>query len=445
MVFRQASSVTPHSWLSHGPLSLLDEPTVAALVDTGVTGRWHRLRMPALRVRDFRLLLVSQFARGISYWMQFVTVPLLVIALGGGGLELGFAAMLLTGPILIFAPIGGVLADRLPRRPLLIAAQLILTVQALALLVLALLASPASLPWVFTLALVFGLVAAVEFPVRLSIMSDLVPSPTLPNAIALHAIGFNATRMAGPALAGILVAAAGPPLAFAVGALGSGIALLMMALIRPISVHTDEAFAAPLAALADGVRYVFAHSSLLWPLSAVAAVSVLGLAFQAILPLHALGVLGVGEAGYGFLLGMLGTGAVAALVVFGALDPAHSIAHIIIGLAACGVLLAVFAMLSDPLVAAIVLSGVGFAAILGAASAQLVIQSLVHDRYRGRVLGMYVALFNGGAAVGGMAAGSLVDVVGTRGVLLSSGIALGLLMLLLGPRLRAAELRTAES
>src|SRR3990172_5524204 len=67
VVFRQASSVTPHSWLSHGPLSLLDEPTVAALVDTGVTGRWHRLRMPALRVRDFRLLLVSQFTRGISY------------------------------------------------------------------------------------------------------------------------------------------------------------------------------------------------------------------------------------------------------------------------------------------------------------------------------------------------------------------------------------------
>ena len=160
----------------------------------------------ALGVRNYRLYWSGQVVSLIGTWMQQVSLPWLVLVLGGSGLQLGFVAVLQFGPAMVLAPFGGVLADRIDKRRALIATQLAAACQAFILFLLT--ATGVVEIWmVYGMALWLGLVNAVDMPLRQALAADLVPRHVLANAIALNSMAFNSARVVGPALAGVIIAA----------------------------------------------------------------------------------------------------------------------------------------------------------------------------------------------------------------------------------------------
>ncbi|MGH2604775.1 MAG: MFS transporter, partial [Dehalococcoidia bacterium] len=139
--------------------------------------------MRALRHADFRLIWLGQIARGTSQWMQVTTVPLYVLRAGGGAFELGIVAALQFLPVMVLAPLGGAAADRVPKRVVLIVAQVVLAAQALVLALTTLTATDTLLP-VFVLSFVFGVANAIEMPFRQTFVAELLPASDLLNGIA---------------------------------------------------------------------------------------------------------------------------------------------------------------------------------------------------------------------------------------------------------------------
>ncbi|MEA2650628.1 MAG: hypothetical protein QOI85_349, partial [Chloroflexota bacterium] len=159
----------------------------------------------ALSIRNYRLYWWGQVVSLIGTWMQQVSLPWLVLALGGSPLQLGFVAVLQFGPALILAPFGGVVADRIDKRHALIATQAAASVQALVLFVMV--ATGVVEIWmVMVMAFALGIVNAVDMPMRQALAADLVPRHLLHNAIALNSMAFNGARVVGPALAGVIIA-----------------------------------------------------------------------------------------------------------------------------------------------------------------------------------------------------------------------------------------------
>jgi MFS family permease len=150
----------------------------------------------SFRVRNYRLYWSGQVVSLIGTWMQQVSLPWLVLALGGEPFQLGVVAALQFGPAMVLAPFGGVLADRIDKRRALVVTQLVAMGQAATLFALAI-TGTITIPHVFALALVLGLINAVDMPVRQSLAADLVPREVLPNAIALNSMAFNSARVVG--------------------------------------------------------------------------------------------------------------------------------------------------------------------------------------------------------------------------------------------------------
>src|SRR5918997_2341011 len=171
----------------------------------------------AMRPPNYRRFWFGQIGSLVGAWMQFVALPWLVLQLGGSPLQLGLVMAFMFGPSLFLAPLGGVLADRMDKRRTLIAMNLVAMTQASVLFVLAL-TGVVEIWHVYLLALVAGFVNAVEMPVRQAFVAELVPREDLTNAIALSSTSFNLSRVVGPAVAGVVIAASGVGVVFGMNA-----------------------------------------------------------------------------------------------------------------------------------------------------------------------------------------------------------------------------------
>ena len=369
--------------------------------------------MRALRHRNYRLLWLGQLARGTGIWMQFVALPLLVVALGGTPFDLGLLAALQFTPILFLAPIGGVLADRVPKRILLIALQVISAVQA-SVLAGSVVAGVADMAVVLLLAAVFGLVNAAEMPVRWSLVSELVATEDLPNAIALHSAGFNTTRILGPAIAGLLIAFVGIWSAFVWAAAVAVVTAILVILIDPrrMLVHRTSTPGSVGTLLLEGGRFARASTAVRTSLLMLAVVSTAGMSFQAILPIIALDEFGIDSRVYGILLAAMGAGALAAAIPMSVatLEWARRLMGAAPIVLAGG--LATLSVLTEPWAGAIAMAVIGLAYILSVASINLTLQHGSPADLRGRMLGFYVAILHGGTAIGGFLIGVIAELIG---------------------------------
>jgi MFS family permease len=378
----------------------------------------------ALGVRNYRLYWTGQVISLIGTWMQQVSLPWLVLVLGGSGLQLGFVAVLQFGPAMLLAPFGGVLADRIDKRQALIATQAAAAGQAFVLFLLTF-TGVVEIWMVYVMALVLGLVNAVDMPVRQSLAADLVPRHILPNAIALNSMAFNSARIVGPALAGLIIAAgtaltgsatAGVAANLAINVLTYTGVLTGLLLMNPHEIRRHERperHPPVLHSLLEGFGYALRTPMVLWPLVLLAGIAAFGFNFQILLPLFSRDVLDLQADGYGALFAALGVGSLSGSLTLAFMRQRRAIPLMLIGgIVFAGLLIGISASRS-PWIAAPFIIGAGYSSMLMINTINATVQANVTDALRGRVMALYVTVFAGSAPLGGLFAGAVAEAFGT--------------------------------
>jgi MFS family permease len=377
----------------------------------------------ALRHRNFRLFIIGQFVSLCGSWMQIVALGWLTLELSNSALQVGLVTTFGALPVLLFTLYGGVIADRVNRRRALIILQSLLLCEALALGLLTAF-HLITVPIVYALAFVGGLVSAFEIPIRQSWQIELVGRPDLMNAIALNSSAFNLSRVVGPAIAGTLIATAGSAVCFLLNAVSFLAVLIGLVMIKPVPAL---ALALPRrATLREGVAHVFGSP---WPRALVtltAIFSIFGASFIAILPVYARDVLHAGAGGYGAIMSAFGVGAAAGALSIAAVG--HRFRREGTALAAGVTLGAALLLLglTHHVVLALALAIVcGLSMALNAIMTNTLLQTEAPDHLRGQVMGFYSFIVVGMAPFGSLQAGWISEHAGTpTAVQLGGGVCL---------------------
>jgi len=400
---------------------MLPRTEAETLVEPGPVRR-RLAGFPALRHRNFRLFVVGQGISLVGYWMQSVAQGWLVYRLEGRPLDLGKVAVAGYLPILCLAPLAGVVADRLPRRRVLLVTQALLGLLALALGVLVW-TGAVTVPLVVLFAGGVGLVSALDVPTRQSFLVEMTSAEDLPNAIALNSSIFNGARLVGPALAGTLVAALGEAPCFFLNAASYVAVLVALALMRLPPSERPRTAQALGAGFLSGIRYVWGAPVLRNLLLLLGVVSGLGVQYNLLMPVFARTVLRTNAFGYGLLHTAGGVGAIAAALQLAAhrYSRAQHRRHLLLGLATFA--LAVLGLAASRrlglALACQTLAGYGMVRYL--ATTNTLLQLVVEDRYRGRMMGLHTVMFLGTQPLGGLVLGALAQRFGAPGAALVSG------------------------
>ncbi len=377
----------------------------------------------ALRHRNFRLFLGGQFISLCGSWMQIVALGWLALELSDSPLQVGLVTTFGALPVLLLTLYGGVIADRVNRRRALLILQSLLLVDALALGVLTAFGL-ITMPLLYLLAAVGGLVSAFEIPIRQSWQVELVGKDDLMNAIALNSTAFNLSRVVGPAVAGTLIATLGSAVCFLLNAASFLAVLIGLFLITP-----DPTLAGQpprRAELREGVAHVFGNP---WPKALViltAVFSVFGASVTAILPVYARDVVQAGAGGYGALMSAVGLGASAgALSVAGVGHHLRRGSTALVAGLGLGAGLVLLALVQHLALAFALLLGCGLCMALNAIMTNTLLQTDAPDYLRGQVMGFYSFIVVGMAPFGSLQAGWIAEHLGTpTAVLIGGGICL---------------------
>jgi MFS family permease len=351
------------------------------------------------RHRNYRVFFVGQLVSLAGTWMQNVALAWLVLELSSSPLAVGALMFWRFVPFTVF----GLVATQ--------GAAMLVSV-ALAIVTLT---GTATLPLVYLLAALGGITLAFDAPGRQSLTFQMVGPSELPNAVALNAGLFNGSRVVGPAIAGLIIAAAGTGVCFALNALSFLAVLAALASLREEELHPVERD--PSARLVDGTRRALAFAvhdpQLRSLLGVVTIVSTVGFNFHVLVPLLASDTLHVGPEGFGFLSATFGLGALVGALVT-ATFPEASWRAFAAGATGFGVLALVLAPVENAVLAGALLFAIGVCFTLFTANANALVQLGAPDRLRGRLIALYLFAFVGVAPVGGLLAGWLADVGGTR-------------------------------
>lgn len=411
-------------------------------------------RFPALYVRDFRIFWIGQLISFSGTWMQSTAQGWLVYSLTKSPFYLGLVATAASLPVLFFTLIGGVVADRLMKRRLLVITQTLSVLPAVALAVLVDL-EIITVWQIIVFAALLGTVNAFDIPARQSFLIEMVEKGNLLNAIALNSASFNGARIIGPFIAGITIASIGVAACFYVNAVSFVAAIIALLMIRTESdagkgLHPGKEpsrgggsrLSGLTQDLYEGLSFVKGERSVSRILLLVAMFSLLGIPHITLLPVFAEDILNVGPRGLGILAGASGVGALTAALFIafkGEIEKKGrlmSVAGLIFGAA-----LLFFSMSSNYLASAITLVFAGWGMVSFLAVANSFIQLRTPDMLRGRVMSIYAFVFLGIFPIGNVLMGSLAHVVGT-GRAVSIGASLCLLAILLSSkRLRAMDER----
>jgi MFS family permease len=372
------------------------------------------------RHRNYRLFFAGQVVSLAGTWMQNVALAWLVLELSGSALAVGVLAFCRFLPFTVLGLVAGVVTDRVETRRLIAVTQGAAMLVSVLLAVVTLTGAP-SLPLVYVLATLGGITLAFDAPGRQALTFQLVGPRELPNAVALNSGLFNASRVVGPAVAGVLIATAGTGFCFAINALSFLAVLAALALIRADEMVAVERDGRP--GLVTGTREAVVHAwndqVLRGVLGVVTAVSLVGFNFHVLVPLLAV-ELEVDAATFGLLSAAFGVGALAgALVVATARGASRR--GFTAGTAGFSVLLALLGLTGVPWLAAILLAGLGICFTLLTANANALVQLRAPDRLRGRLISLYLLAFAGLAPFGGLLAGWVAETAGTAVALATAG------------------------
>ena len=395
-------------------------------VSTAVSGSGfpfaHAFR--ALRHRDFRLFFIGQGISLTGTWMQQVAMSWLVYRLTGSAFALGVIAFASQFPTFLLAPIAGVVADRYRRHRIVVTTQSLALTEASVLAVLVL--SGTVQVWhIIALSAVLGIVNAFDIPARQSLFVKLVDGPEdLANAIALNSSMFNMARLTGPAVAGVLIGVVGEGPVFAINAATYIAVLVSLFRMSAARAERPERQARALSHMREGFRYAFGFPPIRAILTLLALTSVLGMPYVVLLPVFASDVLGGGPQTLGFLMSAAGLGALAGALYLASRPSVRGLSRVIvIAVTVFGIgLIAFSASRSQPLSIALLLV-TGFGMMVQSASSNTVLQTIVDEDKRGRVMSLYAMAFMGMAPFGSLLAGTLASSIGAPATVMIGGIA----------------------
>lgn len=380
-----------------------------------------RRSFDSLAVPNYRRYFIGQIVSLSGNWMQMVAEVWLILSLTGSGLAVGTTTALQFLPILLFGAWGGVLADRFPKRRLLMVTQALMALPALALL--AIVTAGTVAPWmVFVLVFVRGTINAVDNPTRQSFTIEMVGPERVVNAVSLNSVLVQSARLVGPTVAGLLIVTAGVEPCFALNALTFAAMIVALWRMEPANLNAPPRAVREPGAVRAGLRYVRRTPELAVPLALMALVGTFGLNFQVILPLLARLSFDGGATAYAALVSAMGAGSVIGALIVGA--HGRTDARLITGSALAFGLLALLAAMMPSLAPEIpVLALLGASAVTFAATINSSLQLTVEPQMRGRVMALYSVVFIGATPIGGPLIGWLSQAYDPRVALLLAGSA----------------------
>jgi MFS family permease len=386
-----------------------------------VARRFGTRTFAALAIPNYLRYYAGQAVSLVGTWMQTIAMGWLLLTLTGSGAALGALIAVQTLPVLLLGPYGGVVADRVDKRRLMMLVQAGLG--AVALVIGTLTATGAVQVWhVFVLAGVLGLLTVFDNPARQSFVLEMVGPDDLRNAVTLNSVLVNAARAVGPAAAGILIATVGVSACFLLNAVSYVAVIVSLATLEVAALQPSEPTPRAPGQLREGLRYVRATPALAIPLGMMALIGTLAYEFQVVLPIVARGTFGGGPETYGFLTAAMGAGAVVGgLIVAG--SGRTGIRAIIIAATAFGVAILLAAAAPDLTLELVALTLVGACSVTFIAIGNTTLQLATRPDMRGRVMSLWAVAFLGTTPLGGPIAGFVAEQFGGRAGLVLGGTA----------------------
>jgi MFS family permease len=385
------------------------------------TGLTFLLR--ALHYRNYRLFFGGQGVSLIGTWMQQIAISWLVYRLTGSPFLLGLIGFSGQLPTFVLAPFAGVFADRFDRRKVLVLTQALSMLQAVILAVLTFTGFVAI--WhLIALGLFIGLVNALDIPVRQSFVIDLVENKQdLGNAIALNSVMFNSARLVGPSIAGVLIALFGEAVCFLLNGI-SYLAIVVALLAMKVRPRDSESGGQPfLHGLAEGARYTFGFPPIRDIILFLGLISLMGTSYLVLMPVFARDVLHGGAYALGFLMGATGIGALVGALFLASRKSVRGLGRFLVAAPVIlGASLVIFSFSRSMILSLIMMFGAGFGMIVHMASSNTVLQTIVEEDKRGRMMSFYAMAFMGMATFGSLLAGSLAHSLGAPATLVICGL-----------------------
>ncbi len=381
--------------------------------------RW-RDTFDSLRVYNYRLYVTSQAIANTSAWMQRIAIDWLVFELTHNVTAVGFTVFLQFVPVLVFGVWGGVIADRLDKRRLMMGTQT--TAFVLCGMFGALTIAGVVQIWaVYTVAFLLGCAAALESPARSAFVNEMVGHERLRNAISLNASIFHLGGLIGPAISGILVAVVGAGWSIGVNSIAAAIVVITLGRMRVAELNPSPRAERSKGQIREGLRYAVGKPTILWPIVMLAFVSTFGMTLPVLLVSFADNVFKTGAAGYGLYSSAAAVGALS-----GALLSTRRMTVRLRSIMLCaglfGIALVVTGLAPVPGLFLLFLVTIGMTRLLFATGAESIVQLSTNRMIRGRVMALYSMVMLGGQALGGPLIGWVAQTWGVRDAMVAAGV-----------------------
>jgi MFS family permease len=390
----------------------------------------------ALKYRNYRLYFAGQGISLVGTWMQQIAMSWLVYRMTNSAFLLGMVGFLGNLPVLFFAPLAGVLADRWNRLRMIVWVQVAAMLQATILAVLVL--TKTIQVWeLIVLSIILGIVASFDIPIRQSFIRDLVERPDeLSNAIALNSSMVNGSRLIGPTIAGILIATTGEGVCFLINAI-SFVAVIaaLLAMKMPPSAGTAQ-HRSIIREMKDGVKYAYDFVPIRYVLLLLSLISLVGMPYTVLMPIFAKNILGGGAHTLGFLMSATGVGALCGAAFLASRKKVNALITVIaVSASIFGLGLILFSFSRVLWLSLAMMLITGFGMMVHMASCNTMLQTISEQDKRGRIMSFFTMAFRGVIPFGSLAAGSMAASIGAPYTLMIGGMACALGALLYARKL----------
>ena len=386
------------------PIAAVAAVATAPVLDDDRPGGTFR----SLKYRDYRLLWIGTLFTSSGQWIQQITVGWLTYELTNSAFLLGAVNGFRALPLLFFAPLGGVAADRIDRKFLMQTTQAGLLI-ASAIMAVIVFSGQLQLWHLFAFTFITGIAWAFNNPVRQSIVPNLIPKHDMMNALALNSAGFNITRIVGPAIGGFMIAHLGGGENFTLQSTFYIGVIAMVGMMTVPAMARRKEIVSVRQNLADGFGYVKRHPQLRVQLALAFVPTILAFPYMALMPIFAEDVLGRGAGGFGIMSSAVGIGAVVGTLTLATLKNVHNKGRLMLSaVLLLGSTLILFSLSRSFELSCLILMVTGAAQMVYLTSNQTILQLTIEDEMRGRVMGIYM-LSQGMMPLGGLLGGGLAD------------------------------------
>ncbi|MFS8199376.1 MFS transporter [Streptomyces sp. CWNU-52B] len=366
----------------------------------------------SLKIRNYRLFFTGQVVSNTGTWMQRIAQDWLVLSLTGSSAAVGFTTALQFLPMLLFGLYGGVLVDRLPKRPTLLATQAAMGLTGLALAFLTL-TGHVQVWHVYVAAFAVGLATVIDNPARQSFVAEMVGPGQLQNAVSLNSANFQSARLVGPAVAGLLITGVGTGWAFLLNGLSFVAPIAGLLMMRSSELTQVVRTPRGKGQLREGLRYVAGRPELIWPIVLVGFIGTFGFNFPVWLSAYADDVFHAGAGAYSLFNTLMAVGSVAGALLAARRGTAR-LRVLIAAAVAFGVLEIVAALVPSYWLFALLMVPIGMAGLTVNVTANTAVQMGTDPAMRGRVMALFMMVFMGGTPLGAPVVGWITDAYGPR-------------------------------